>query len=714
MMEDGNGEADALVADLALDAETPSPVTVKEDHYTVKCSLGRLGCHPALCEKIESVARRVHLLALRGTHLATELLYRAARSGGALPDVDSHTWWYRVLVASGTSNQRGIPTEMKEAAGALFRNQTIVDTKFLWPFVASLAKDLRQDTSTMLRQNIHREISKAIQRLIVLWEVRTSLSLHQEGEEAKKLLYSIIRYAERRGTGHRDATTYPETAPMDLKQLLDVEIDEWIRLFPELFPCPTPKFLANYAKTKPLLAWSMRLQRQRRSCLDELSARLGSEELALQRLGSKGRAVRLLPLCSFHVQPICVYPTSLQAMLSAIRSDAPRKRKRGEEEDAPPVSDFWSQFPGARRLTRPNGDHLRKLHPFIRTDGVSASVTFLRPSAETTGNDPSNPFPKIVVDRMPGGGQPPLPTSEDNLVAIDPGRRDMITAVFSDPVKQPYVVSTKGFHRRACTSAAANVTRWSLNVAAADLRSKLEKLPSSRSFETWPLYLAAILPLMKLRVEAHQRKCVRRTRFRNYMKRDREIDRVCQDLCGGQAFVPSGLRPLGARGPAPEGLRPGRGPKAQPTIVAFGAANACSTGFGYAPAPQSRLRHRLRHVHGARVCLVDEYLTSQRCCGCGGKLDSVKEPGRRDPVWHVKRCSSCRNGRGAPLTRHRDINAATNILEIYMNLAKFGKRPLVFTRQRAEKKRSALTPSGSAHLPWESDETSASPPSDNP
>ena len=95
---------------------------------------------------------------------------------------------------------------------------------------------------------------------------------------------------------------------MDLKQLLDVEIDDWIRLFPELFPCPTPSFLANYAKTKPLLAWTLRLQRQPRSCLDEPSMRLGSEELALQRLGSKGRAVRLLPLCSFHVQPICVYP----------------------------------------------------------------------------------------------------------------------------------------------------------------------------------------------------------------------------------------------------------------------------------------------------------------------------------------------------------------------------------------------------------------------
>ena len=135
-------------------------------------------------------------------------------------------------MVSGSRRQRNFePTRHSrrdEGGGwGLFRNQTLVDTKFIWPFVASLAKDLRQDTSTMLRQNIHREISKAIQRLIVLWEVRTSLSLHQEGEEAKKVLCAIIRYAERRGTGHRDATEYPESAPTDLKQLLDAEIDDW-------------------------------------------------------------------------------------------------------------------------------------------------------------------------------------------------------------------------------------------------------------------------------------------------------------------------------------------------------------------------------------------------------------------------------------------------------------------------------------------------------
>ena len=79
------------------------------------------------------------------------------------------------------------------------------------------------------------------------------------------------------------------------------------------------------------------------------------------------------------------------------------------------------------------------------------------------------------------------------------------------------------------------------------------------------------------------------------------------------------------------------------------------------------------------------------------QLGLVREPGRRAPVWHVKRCSFCRNGRGAPLTRHRDLNAAANILDIYLGLAKLGKRPSGFARPRPEKKRVAPTLSGSEH-----------------
>ena len=198
-------------------------------------------------------------------------------------------------------------------------------------------------------------------------------------------------------------------------------------------------------------------------------------------------------------------------------------------------------------MTHPNGGAQRKLHPHIRTDGVYASVDFLRPSLDTDVSESPDPFAKDYIDCMHGGGRPPLPGVTDRLVAVDPGRRDMITAVFDREKRKPYVVNTRGFHRKVRTSAAANVTKWALDKADVGLRDKLYALPSSRSLETWASYLRAVLPLLLPRIEALQLVCVRRARFMNYMRRDRELDRICHDLCGDK-----------------------------PTIVAFGAANACS------------------------------------------------------------------------------------------------------------------------------------------
>ena len=50
------------------------------------------------------------------------------------------------------------------------------------------------------------------------------------------------------------------------------------------------------------------------------------------------------------------------------------------------------------------------------------------------------------------------------------------------------------------------------------------------------------------------------------------------------------------------------------TLVGFGGD--CSTGCGYAPVPQKRLRARLEKVHGARVSVIGECYTSQRCSQC--------------------------------------------------------------------------------------------------
>ena len=184
----------------------------------------------------------------------------------------------------------------------------------------------------------------------------------------------------------------------------------------------------------------------------------------------------------------------------------------------------------------------------------------------------------------------------------------------------------------------------------------------------------------------------------SYMRRDSELDRICKLLCG-----------TAARQERQERLEAAGG-QSLPTLVAFGAANACSTGFGYAPAPQGRLRHRLAKVHGAQVTLIDEFRTSRVCSCCGGLLEEVhrrpeavlasraqhdaavlkkqvarglpphdaivRAPGRRFTVVHgVLR----RHAPAKPFFWQRDENASRNIMAAYLSLADTGKRPAPLT-----------------------------------
>ena len=48
-----------------------------------------------------------------------------------------------------------------------------------------------------------------------------------------------------------------------------------------------------------------------------------------------------------------------------------------------------------------------------------------------------------------------------------------------------------------------------------------------------------------------------------------------------------------------------------------------TTGCGYAPAPQARLRHRLQHVWGAHISLINEFRISKCCCQCGAILSYI-------------------------------------------------------------------------------------------
>ena len=56
----------------------------------------------------------------------------------------------------------------------------------------------------------------------------------------------------------------------------------------------------------------------------------------------------------------------------------------------------------------------------------------------------------------------------------------------------------------------------------------MQALPCSRAYECWDAYLLAALPILGARLEALGLTCMRRTRFASYMRRDRELDRICK------------------------------------------------------------------------------------------------------------------------------------------------------------------------------------------
>ena len=207
---------------------------------------------------------------------------------------------------------------------------------------------------------MHARLTKALRRVVLLWEERNPERLLPGGTEKERgrLRAAVLRFAERSATGHRNHLQWPGAAPAELQAALTVQLQSWRSAFSDALPCPTPEFVTP-AKLPSLFAWSFALQRQRVEVTRELAGLHGGrEDEAVRRLAGLARAVRVLPLWSCHVHAICVYPTSL-ASLSEISAELvggnPRKRKRCPEEDdeheETPL-DFWSFFPGARRLLK--------------------------------------------------------------------------------------------------------------------------------------------------------------------------------------------------------------------------------------------------------------------------------------------------------------------------------------------------------------------------
>jgi len=722
----------------------------------IKCSLSGLGCSRVLRGAIDDLAVRIHLVAVRGTHLANHIIAEKVSAHAtseplpSLPDVLEPKWWQQCFKAAANPRS-GNDDVLHMLSARLFADGDVI--RLGGPgrhAIETLAKDIVTNIHVMLTLNFHKQLRKAFRREILCYAARRDF-VFDAADRERLVDYCIWRCVQQGSLCKEVDFPLAECDPMefgiDLQAELDSRVDDWRVMYDPVVLCPLPSFISNMKSSgqkMQLFLWFVDLQRQRKRLQEEMTAHfVGDAETARKCFGKAAKAMRALPLTKLRVGHILVDRTLLKFLLLELQKagepisdlEIPlltpvvvvmdetgeplkkraklndegtqkqtRNRRKGDD-DAHQTELFWSHFPNAKRLLRGRKD--ASLDKSVRTDGISCSVPLIVPGRPESKKELKEmKMMEKCCDLTPGNPTPMPRKPGQRLVAIDPGRRDMVycyaktdeahetpSTCSSTTSKffrssQFFGISTRQHVKEAKRRRIATVTmelqkRTLLSARVyrdvdlhANLHSALCHLPSNKAFETYASYEAMMLPILEEAVVAMGARRLRREAFLSFQSKDKALDLICSKICGGVSVSKVQMR---------------ENPR---VLVAFGNGGTVSTtGCGYAPAPQARLRHRLQHVWGAHISLINEFRTSKCCCQCGEILSCIFK--RRNKgiilkkavkIHGVLRCKDLDDTRGHGFI-HRDKNAAVNIMSIYEALADEDKkeRPIQFCPVRGSR-----------------------------
>ena len=548
--------------------------------FTVKCSLARLGASGEIRKEIDKQVATHHALGLRGFHVATHTALKELNEG-RVPDVFNQTWWYRCFVCCGTlRGRRNICKQdaaIERSIVELFDNTNAlpIDSNYAYPFLNELSKSTVVMLQNMMASNFHTQLAKVVKREIIIHEWEKKITID------KDVKWRLTTYFVRYASGHDTLPELPPDAPCALLSQLRTTLDFWKDKFSASVPkCPTETFIYNKNSrfdSQFLLGiweWMFLMQRHRAECISRLQELLPENKDAIYIMGVNAKALAPLPMMAFNVPHMAI--SQVMGLSSLCRGAKLQIEK-----------DFYKIFPNIPRLDRGSKCH------YIRTDGISACLVMRKEGVEEKKKRKREQSKIDASNGGPNRGPSPRnPEENQRLVGIDPGRRDMIAVKSNEG--DSFTISTKSMRHMAGTTDAAKRTKTLLSntmIGDSNLFDKLQMLTCRKDSKEWMNYLYHILPMMDKIIKTYQIKSLRRRRFQSFMKRDRALDAICKRITASKENV----------------------------LVAFGDASSCHSGFGYAPAPQGRLRARL-NLHGAKVTLIDEYKTSQLCCLCHHKL----------------------------------------------------------------------------------------------
>lgn len=276
-------------------------------------------------------------------------------------------------------------------------------------------------------------------------------------------------------------------------------------------------------------------------------------------------------------------------------------------------------------------DGLRRRRTFgkqIDTDGVSMVVHFHATCRQRTKHA------KRVRQRR----QRQTSTSS-RVIAIDPGRSNLVTALDSSTSKTKTLTRRDYYHRAGIKRATAKVALWEfelLGVGTSLAKTAIRTTSARLSYEYRQVIIRNYERLWRVRTERKRAKLA----LSCYAGKQRVLDTFFAHLADGNV---------------------------EPAVVAYGAATFHPTGKGEQSVPVKRvLRVCRRHL---RTEMVNEHLTTKVHHACGERLNPVSQASSRIAIRGLCWCQTCSK------FVSRDGNAARNIMRVYRLMTLGKPRP---------------------------------------
>ena len=356
-----------------------------------------------------------------------------------------------------------------------------------------------------------------------------------------------------------------------------------------------------------------------------------SESNALERRISRRRSrglrlFSLAPIASHKAHYISIDTDALHDLLRNVNGVAAQVPSKALFR--PNAMQWWLRMFNLNKVTTVN----RRFAMSIETDGVGVSIHLLKPKVDSAVNEYGFTFtnPSVYV---------PLNIGPSRVVALDPGRRDLYVGVFREHTNgndQIWEAGDPDEHVIRCSNA-----RWqeisgtkyaSLKGATwlkgnASVSTLLRNLPTPRccSSAAYSLHLTLFLANRDELLGYYREMKWRRLRWKTRIKRQKAYDTVCREIGNDELDA----------------------------VIIYGNGSFSSTSRGHASAPNKQLFVELRRRY-RNARLVSEYLTSQVCLKCEGRLTDTRH-------WGLKKCNKI-----CLTLWNRDVNDARNIRHMFL------------------------------------------------